>query len=81
MLFHGFVDVLYELEPERIGKPGPVFQWRWRGLAAMGLDHSTAGDPDGDLVVGEVAYLNQKVAYDEEVQRSRHKWSHGAGAK
>ena len=47
----------------------------------MRIDHSTAGDPDGDLMVGEIAYLNQKVAYDERVQRSRHKWSHGgAGA-
>ena len=79
MLFHSLVDFLWEFEPERIGKPGPVF-CRWRGLAAMRIDHSTAGDPDGDLIVGEVAYLNQKVAYYERVQRSRHEWSHGAAS-
>ena len=82
MLSHSFVDVLYEFEPERIRKPGPVFQRRWRRLAAMLVDHSTTDDPDGDLIVGEVAYLNQKVAHDEEVQRSRQKGSHGgAGGK
>ena len=81
MLFHSFIDFLYELEPERKGKPRPVFQWRWRGLAAMYFDHSTAGDPDGYVIVGEVAYLDQEVANDESVQRSCHNWSHGAGAQ
>ena len=48
----------------------------------MRLDHSTAGDPDGDLIVGEVAHLNQKVTYDEQVQGSRQKRSHdGTEAK
>ena len=47
----------------------------------MRLDHSTAADPDGDLIVGEGAYLKQEVAYDEKVQRSRHNWSHGGEAR
>lgn len=42
----------------------------------MLLDDPTAGDPSGDLFVGEVACLDQKVEHNEDVQRGSYEGCH-----
>ena len=48
----------------------------------MLFDDAAPGDPSGDLLVGEVACLDQEVAHYEVVQRGRQCGSHdGVGGK
>lgn len=75
MFFREAADRPYQLESVYITQPG-LFLKRFRRLAAMLLDNATAGDSSGDLVVGKVACLDQKVAYYEDVQGGCQKGSH-----
>ena len=69
MLFRSASNYLHHLKPVQIRYPGLVIE-RFGRLTAMLPDHPTAGDSSGDLSVGEVACLNQKVAYYEDIQRA-----------
>ena len=75
MFFREAADRPYQLKSVYRTQPG-WFLKRFRQLAAMLLDDATAGDSSGDLVVGKVACLDQKVAYYEDVQRGFQKGSH-----
>ena len=67
VLFRGAPDHLHHLKPVQIRYPRPVID-RIGRLAAMLPDDPTAGHPSGNVFVGEIARLDQNVAYYEEVQ-------------
>ena len=69
VLFRGAPDHFHHLKPVQIRYPRPIID-RFRRLAAMLPDDPTAGHSSGDVSVGEIACLDQNVAYYEEVQGS-----------
>ena len=62
VLFRSALCLTWQLKSVQIWQPRLIIK-RLRRLAAMLFDDPATGNPSDNLLVGEVAYLDQEVAH------------------